>query len=203
MKVLFYSVKGGQGKTTHAVGLAKYKNSLYMTNDFESGTIEIYQEMFEENQMQIIYPQDDFNIKDLNCFEDIVFDFGGWVDSRIEIIAEYVDSVVIPITFQSIADLIPCLKTIKSLEQYNNNIVIVINNTDTKEVGGLKARLNEAFPDNAVFVVNRSKYINRLANEGKTIFDLFEQGGITKFNLKKSGLAIQVKELFNYLEGLK
>jgi len=200
MKVFFYSVKGGQGKTTHAIGYAKYKDALYLTNDFESGTIEIYQDMFSENQLQVIRPENEFNVSALKDFDDVVFDFGGWVDNRIQIIAQMVDVIVIPVTYQSIADLMPCIKTAESLEQHNKNIIILINNTDTKDIKELKAKLEKRFSEKKVFLVNRSKYINRLANDGKTIFELSKQGGIINFTLNKSGLIQQINKFYKYLD---
>ncbi len=34
------------------------------------------------------------------------------------------------------------------------------------------------FPNYRIFTINPSRYIARLADEGKTIFDLFEMGGL-------------------------
>lgn len=202
MKILFYSVKGGQGKTTHAISFAKYKEALYITNDYESGTLDIYSEIFSENQLQIIKPETKLDFKGLKGIDNIVFDFGGWVDEKIESIAKNVDVIVVPIFYQSIADLMPCIKTVNSLSKYNKNIVILINNTDTNDIEDLQKHLKDKFSEFRVFVINRSKYINRLANDGKTIFDLSKEGGIVKFNLSRTGLTKQIKDLYNYLDNI-
>ena len=202
MRALFYSIKGGQGKTTHAIGYAKYKDALYITNDYESGTLEIYSDLFVENQLQIIRPENKLDFSVLKRIDDIIFDFGGWVDEKIKDIAQNVDVVIIPICYQSIADLMPCLKTVNSLAQYNTNIIILINNTDSRDINALKKQLETNLPDNKIFVINRSKYITRLANEGKTIFDLAKEGGIIKFNLKRTGLAQQIKDFYRYLDNI-
>lgn len=200
MKILFYSVKGGQGKTTHAISFAKYKEALYITNDYESGTLDIYSDIFSENQLQIIKPETKLDFKGLKGIDNIIFDFGGWVDEKIESIAKNVDVVVVPIFYQSIADLMPCIKTVNSLSKYNKNIVILINNTDTNDIEDLQKHLKDKFLEFKVFVINRSKYINRLANDGKTIFDLSKEGGIVKFNLLRTGLTKQIKDLYDYLD---
>ena len=200
MKVLVYSVKGGQGKTTVAIGYTKYKNAMYLTNDYESGTLDIYGDMFEKNQLQIIKSETKLDFTKLKSIKNLVFDFGGWVDEKIITIAKNVDAIVIPIFYQSIADLMPCIKTINSLLKYNKNILVLINNTDTNDVKGLKNQLEKSFPNNKILVVNKSKYINRLANEGKTIFDLSQEGGITGFQLKRTGLDSQIEALYTYLD---
>ncbi len=203
MKALFYSVKGGQGKTTHAISYAKYKEALYLTNDYESGTIDIYQDMFAENQLQIIEANTKLNFKNLENFDDVVFDFGGWVDDKIQAISKIVDVVIVPIYYQSIADLMPCIKTVNSISQFNKNIIILINNTETSDIKELKEHLTNKFSDFIIFTINKSKYINRLANEGKTLFELSKEGGLVKFNLTKTGLIKQINELYTYLDNIK
>ncbi len=194
MKILFYSIKGGQGKTTHAISYTKYKEALYLTNDFESGTLNIYQDIFKKNQLQVIGPKDNLNIPD-NL--DIVFDFGGWVDEKIKKITKMCDVVVVPLFYQSMADLLPCLKVVSSLSKYNHNIIVLINNTETKDIEDLKETLNKKLPQNKIFIINKSKYFIRLANEGKTIFDLSKESGLNKYILKN--LVKQIKEFYKYL----
>ena len=43
MITFFYSIKGGQGKTTHAVGYAKHRGAVLVTNDIDTGTADIYE----------------------------------------------------------------------------------------------------------------------------------------------------------------
>lgn len=200
MRALFFTTKGGHGKTTHAVSYTKHREALYITNDYESGTLEIYSDMFAKNQLQKIKPENKINFDSLKNIDDIVFDFGGWVDDKIKTIAQNVDVVVVPLYYQSIADLIPCIKTVKSLAVYNKNIVIVINNTATEYLEGLEKELKKKFPEFKVLVVNKSKYINKLADEGMTIPDLFKKGGIIEYNLKKYGLTKQITNLYKYMD---
>lgn len=202
MRALFFTTKGGHGKTTHSVSYTKHRDALYITNDYESGTIEIYSDMFAENQLQKIKPEDKIDFESLKHIDDIVFDFGGWVDDKIKTIAQNVDVIVIPLFYQSIADLIPCIKTVKSLAVYNKNIVILINNTEKEYLAGLEKELKKQFPEFKVLVVNKSKYINKLADEGVTISDLFKKGGIAKFHLKKYGLTQQITDLYKYMDGI-
>ena len=194
--MLFCSAKGGQGKTTHSISYAKHRGALYFTNDYVSGTIEIYKDIFPEDHLHIISNEDRLKLPaDL----DVIFDFGGWIDERIETIAELCDVVVVPLCYQSVADFIPCIKVVNSLNKLNKNVVILINNTDKKDVEGIKNHLNKNFPDNKIFVINKSKFIPRLANEGKTINRLESESGLNKYMLK--GLISQMNEFYNYLDG--
>ncbi len=199
MKILFFSVKGGQGKTTHAISYAKHRGCLYLTNDYESGTIELYEDIFAENQLQILDKEND--ISDLDNIPkelDVVFDFGGWVDSRIEKITSICDVVVIPLYYQSQADLLPCLKVVQSLKKINKDIVILINNTEKKEIEDIEKGLRTEFSDLKVFVFNKSKFIHKLANEGKTLDRLYSESGLNRYLLKD--LIKQKETFYKYLD---
>jgi hypothetical protein len=196
MNVLFYSRKGGQGKTTHAIGFAHYKKADFCTNDFGNSTIEIFASLFKNKNQEFkeLAPDEEIEIDDE---KNNVFDFGGFLDSRIINVAKFVDCCVVPLFYQSTADLTPAIQTIIELEKYNKNIVILINNTDKEYVDQIKTALSKKFK-HKIFVINKSKYINRLADENKTVFDLSNQGGLEKYMLKN--LISQIQTLYSHLE---
>ena len=77
MSVFFYSIKGGQGKTTHAVGYASYADALLVTNDFENGTAEIYQAALPQETIEILKPGKTLaSVTNRYPAERIVIDFG-------------------------------------------------------------------------------------------------------------------------------
>ena len=67
----------------------------------------------------------------------------------------------------------PAVKTVLTLQKYAKRLVILINNTETAHLADLNSVLSERFPDIPLFVVNRSRYIAKLADDGLTLFDLF------------------------------
>jgi hypothetical protein len=194
--VLFYSRKGGQGKTTHAVGYAHYSKSSLVTNDFGNSTISIYQNLFNEEGQTIIELRPDQQDVDLSEDRGNVFDFGGFMDSRVIAVAKFVDHCVVPIYYQSKADLSPSVQTIVEIEKYNKNIVIAINNTDKKDAELLEESLKERF-SYPIFTVPKSRFINRLPDEGKSVFQLSEEGGLNKHMLKN--LLPKIEEFYSYL----
>jgi len=70
----------------------------------------------------------------------------------------------------------PAVKTILTLKKYAKRLVILINNTESAHLSDLKSVLSERFPDIPLFVVNRSRYIAKLPDDGLTLFDLFSLG---------------------------
>ena len=194
--VLFYSRKGGQGKTTHAVGYAHYSKSSLVTNDFGNSTVSIYKDLFSEEGQTITELRPDQQDVDVSEDRGNVFDFGGFMDSRVIAVAKFVDYCVVPIYYQSKADLSPSVQTIVELEKYNKNIVIVINNTDKKDAELLEESLKERF-SYPIFTIPKSRFINRLSDEGKSVFQLSEEGGLNKHMLRN--LLPRIEEFYNYL----
>jgi hypothetical protein len=105
---------------------------------------------------------------------------------------------VVPLYYQSTADLMPAVKTVLTLAKCTRNIVLLINNTEAANLDDLKAVLGQRFPALPLFIVNRSKYIARLADEGQTVFDLFALGGLQKFALRN--VLPQIRSFYDYLD---
>ncbi|MCI5168549.1 MAG: hypothetical protein D3903_21255 [Candidatus Electrothrix sp. GM3_4] len=131
---------------------------------------------------------------------DVVFDFGGWVDERIGTISEQFDAVVVVISFQSKAELHPCINMVGTLNKYNKNVIILINNTKTKIIPRVKKSLQNRFPENKIFTIKQSDFIHWLPNEGKTTKEIAEENPLFRYNLKE--LNKQIDEFHNYLDKL-
>lgn len=112
--------------------------------------------------------------------------------------ARIADAVVVPLSYQSTADLMPAVKTVAALEEHCDRIAILVNNTDPVHVPELKAVLANRFPAVPVLVVNRSRYIGRLADDGLTVFDLAELGALNRFHLRH--ILPQIRDLYMWLD---
>ena len=75
--------------------------------------------------------------------------------------------------------------------------MILINNTDKSYVSDIENALSKKF-QHKIFIINKSKYIHRLSDENKTLFDLFNQGGLEKYQLKT--LITQIKDFYQHLK---
>jgi cellulose biosynthesis protein BcsQ len=177
--ISFFSSKGGQGKTTLAVNFALYTNAFFYTNDFRNGTETIYNKFFTENRFKIIEENSE-NIE-LNYKDNVVFDFGGYIDKKIPFILKESDLCIIPLMYQSNIDLKSFSIVINSISEINRNIFVVINNTESKYLDQLyKAiSINFGYP---TYIIKRSLYMSYLANQGLNPF-LINAPGITKNSL--------------------
>jgi MinD-like ATPase involved in chromosome partitioning or flagellar assembly len=177
--VSFYTAKGGQGKTTLAVNYALRSDSHYYTNDYRSGTEDLFKSRFPEGKFHLITPESKKLTTDDK--EKVVFDFGGYIDDKIPPIIKKCDLVIIPIMYQSKADLRAFFLVVNAIEKYTNHILVVINNTELKLLDELKEGLNHTLEGKyPIKIIKRSSYITYLANEGVNPFDITGMGATKK-----------------------
>lgn len=129
---------------------------------------------------------------------DLVIDFGGFVESRVIEAAQMADAVVVPLAYQSTADLMPAVKTVTTLLPHCPRIAVLVNNTDPAHVADLMTVLHGRFPGLPVMVINHSRYLGRLADDGLTVFDLADLGPLVRFHLRH--VLPQVRDLYMWLD---
>jgi len=196
MNTLFYSRKGGQGKTTHAVAYARHSGAHFLTFDYDNGTRGLYEAMLPDGYFHEIAPTSELVAY---AGESHVFDFGGYLDERIIKTAKICDQCVIPIAFQSPAEIKPFIDTVSELSKHNKNIILLINNTDKEYLEELKEAISKNF-DFPIFIIPKSKFISKLSVYQKTPIELFEGDEATllqRHHLKN--LAPAFREFYDYL----
>ena len=121
MSFVVYSIKGGVGKTTLFVQFSQIFDYTYVTNDSHSSAHNL---MPEEKGFLVSSEEYD----EIPFDENIVYDFGGFKDTRINNIIRQANKIIIP-TLTSIVDVQATMATLKDVAQINKNIVIAINRT--------------------------------------------------------------------------
>ena len=121
MSFVVYSIKGGVGKTTLSVQISQMIDYTYVTNDSHSSAHNL---MPEEKGFLVSSEEYD----EIPFDENIVYDFGGFKDTRINNIIRQANKIIIP-TLTSIVDVQATMATLKDVAQINKNIVIAINRT--------------------------------------------------------------------------
>jgi len=189
------SLKGGQGKTTISTHYALYSGSHYYTNDYNSGTEALYKDKLQEGYFHLIRPQDD----DFELISGkMVFDFGGFSDDRLPDVVTGADLCLIPISCFSSADIKSLFVTVDAVARLNDKIMIVINNTATKDIEALQKGITEVYQDKyPVKIIKRSSYMTYLVSEGKTPFELKEVGATKK---ALASIQQQLRDLFTFIE---
>lgn len=119
MSFVVYSIKGGVGKTTLSVQISQMLEYTYVTNDSHSSAHNL---MPEEKGFLVSSEE----YEEIPFDNNIVYDFGGFKDTRIKDIIKQSKKIIIP-TLTSIVDLQATLATLKDIAEVNKNIIIVIN----------------------------------------------------------------------------
>lgn len=121
MSIVVYSIKGGVGKTTLSVQISQMLDYTYVTNDSHSSAHNL---MPEEKGFLVSSEE----YEEIPYDDKVVYDFGGFKDTRINDIIKKSNKVIIP-TLTSIVDVQATLATLKDVIEVNKNIIIVVNRT--------------------------------------------------------------------------
>lgn len=119
MSFVVYSIKGGVGKTTLSVQISQMFDYTYVTNDSHSSAHNLMPE-----EKGFLVSSEEYN--EIPFDENIVYDFGGFKDTRINNIIKQASKIIIP-TLTSIVDVQATMATLKDVVEINKNIIIVIN----------------------------------------------------------------------------
>jgi len=127
MRIAIYNIKGGVGKTALSLNFA-FKNNLGLISNDALYPYDAY--LPNDNYIQVS-PDEKFPTekkltgKDGKPF-DLVWDLGGYADTRIPAVLRSVDVVIVPTTCKP--DQIDItLKSLKNIAQFNKNIIVVAN----------------------------------------------------------------------------
>ena len=109
------------------------------TNDLDNGTADIYEAALPPGRIVTLQPGKSLaSIRERFKGKPLVIDFGGFVESRVIEAAQMAHITVVPLSYQSTADLMPAVKTVTALQPHCRRIIILINNTAPEHVGDLE-----------------------------------------------------------------
>ena len=175
---------------------------MLVTNDLDTGTADIYEAALPAGRIVTLEPGQTLkSVRDRHKGKPLVIDFGGFVESRVIEAAQMAAVTVVPLSYQSTADLMPAVKTVTAMQPYCKTIVILINNTVPALVDELRAVLRKRFPKVPVLVVNHSRYISRIADDGLTVFDIAALGGLERYQLRH--ILPQIERLYATLDAAR
>jgi len=161
MRISVITTDGGAGKTAIAFALAKELNYYLLSND-DSVIEAVYKDMAQIT-------------KELPVIEDVVYDFGGFVDAGVLNIIKHSDTVIVP-CINDLNSKMKAIKTINELKKYNNRFLVVAtrleNQQDFKEI---KSDIQEQFKDIKVLPLRKTKMLKNGLEYGLSPLELIAE----------------------------
>ena len=190
LKIGVVNMKGGVGKSVISLALSQHPkiDGNIITNDKYS----LITEVFSED----IFLVENFDIN-LDCYEDLIVDFGGFIDSSMLNILDQMDYILVP-TFSDSLSLKATLDTVEELrERYSN--IIVIHNKATIEDNKVANFIQEYFENIPVIKVGASKLYKNALNESVSAYDFANKSNLNKYAYRKA--IGSLNNLVNTLKG--
>ncbi|MEA2072917.1 MAG: hypothetical protein U9O86_04970 [Campylobacterota bacterium] len=201
MRIMYFSLKGGVGKTSLSLNHAIEKSYAYVTNDVTSNIDE--SQLYEYHEIQAKkkrIPQK------LTHLKEVIFDFGAMYDSidpKVTHGAKICDGVVIP-TFTDERSLEATIEAYRFILQHTENIIIVINNyTKEKKYDYAYKRLCEALNNPIVLGVRTTTLFERVARDGIEWFKNINHAKGEYQLSKTKEIHQQLYNEINYLTGAR
>jgi cellulose biosynthesis protein BcsQ len=176
MKITVYNFKGGVGKTSIALNIALSLDMGIITNDVYSPIENILPEK------QFIKLEKDMSIPEIPEGMNIVFDLGGYIDTRAIEALRQSDKVLIPVTNDFI-NLQVTINAIDEIWEFNENLIIIANRTVKDDFLDISQAIKQ-FYDFPVSELKQSRVFSNLFQEKKSIRDIVKQGGLKAYSYR-------------------
>ena len=179
--ITIWSKKGGVGKTSLAYNLARDLKSFLITND--------------DSIVEIAYPDKSKIMKHPKLIDDVVYDFGGFVDDSIKNILDNSDLIIVPM----INDLNSFKKTISTLNDVDNKKVLIVANRAVKNDF---RDIEEYFKKRNLKVLElpESKIFKKAFSEKKSINEIVNANKFNKYTYRN--IADKYNQILNYIKGV-
>ena len=191
VKVLCWTAKGGVGKSSIALALSQVLDLQIVTND----KMNAYNLVLKPEQYYLV-PDG----QEIPYFEDesLIYDFGGFGDSRILDFIKKDKELVILIPFNpDLASWQAALAVYAEIKAYNSNIFFVLNRAKKGDGDVFKQQMKKQKINKPLFELPESKLFQNLFNKGAKISDV-KSSKLLSYTYKR--VLDQLNELIKELE---
>ncbi len=192
MQIIIYNQKGGVGKSMLATQIALH----FDTTIIELDPYGVLTQTLDDKRVYKLGLDD--SVPDITD-GDVVYDFGGFDDIRLDAISKNVNLIIIPFnpTINSLGT------TLKSYERakVQNIPILFVANAVIKEADALEAIefIKESTQDDIdYFVIPHTRALQTSENEGQSIIELASSSGLRRHTYRK--ISATMKALMKQIE---
>jgi len=181
MRIAVINKKGGVGKTSLSFSLAKDLNMFLLSND--------------DSTIELVYKDKAKIMKNPKIIENVVYDFGGFVDTGVLEILDASDIIIVPLT----ADLNAFKKTVSLLKEIQKeNIVLIANKSEKNDFQTIKEYFekNYKFP---IFEIKSSRIWKKTFETKKTVSEIKNENKVNQYIYRNSINGYE--NLLNHIKG--
>jgi cellulose biosynthesis protein BcsQ len=200
IKITVWTLKGGEGKTTIACAIALEGDWAIITNDIHS---DLTSALKEEHYL-VLDPDQPLPTKKELEGANIIFDPGGFLDHRMIDAIKMSDYVIIPVSeFGKKLNTERFIASVLEIEQYNKNIVVVLNKIAQDNVEEARKALKELMSKEEfkgvypIFEIKKNEAFEMMLNTGSSISEIVKKGGL--FRRWFQPVDVQLQKLIKFI----
>ncbi|HIP19671.1 MAG TPA: hypothetical protein EYG70_00940 [Sulfurimonas sp.] len=158
MRISIITLDGGAGKTAIAFALAKDLDYFLISND--------------DSVIEKAYAGSAKIMKQPKIIDDVVYDFGGFVDTGVLDVIKASDLVIVP-CINDLNSKMKAIKTINQLKAHNSNFLVVATRLEgDKDFDEVKEALQNVFSDMPVIALRKTKLFKNALEFGQSPLEL-------------------------------
>lgn len=188
MKITIWNLKGGQGKTVLSLSLAMEYGFYVVTNDVHSPIDEV---LGEDRAFRVGTGE---SFPDVPDDLNLIYDLGGYADSRVIESLEKSDVIIVPIIYESPLEMQVTINAISEIEEINNNIIIVANKCQRGDFERTQSVIAQFF-DYPILEIKKSTGFSKSIELKKSLSNLISSNPLFAYHYKKP--LNQISQLMN------
>lgn len=191
MQLIIYNQKGGVGKSMLATQIALH----FDTTIIELDPYGMLTKTLDDRVIKIALDQSAPKIEE----GDVVYDFGGFDDIRLDTIAKEADLILLPFN-PTINSLGTTLQSFNRVKELDLPVLFIVNGyVKESDIEDAISFLSEHTQDEIeYFSIPHTRALQTAENEGMSIIELANSGGLKKHTYKK--ISSTMKDLMQKIE---